>query len=100
MEVSLGPHLIPVGPPYFSQFRDKLHKPEAIEAIPVTKIPIIATSAMDISNSTVIGNIQSIVNLLKQGGIRDPTVIDDPDMPDILEYVVLFHSDLGRGEHL
>ncbi|KAG1779313.1 hypothetical protein EV702DRAFT_1178476 [Suillus placidus] len=73
---------------------------DAIEAIPITKMPIIATSAMDISNSTVIGNIQSIVNLLEQGRIRGPAVVDDPDMPDISEYVVLFHGDLGTGERL
>ncbi|KAG1720910.1 uncharacterized protein EDB91DRAFT_1240365 [Suillus paluster] len=92
--------LVSYCPPYFSQFCDKLHEPKAIEAIPITKMPIIATSAMDISNSTVIGNIQSIVNLLEQGGIRDPAVIDDPDMPDISEYVVLFHGDLETGECL
>ncbi|KAG1889562.1 hypothetical protein F4604DRAFT_1877154 [Suillus subluteus] len=92
--------LISYGPPYFSQFRDKLCEPETIEAIPITKMPIIATSAMDISNSTVTGNIQSIVNLLQQGGIGDPAVVDDPDMPDISEHVVLFHSDLGTGERL
>ncbi|KAG0694157.1 hypothetical protein DFH29DRAFT_815625 [Suillus ampliporus] len=92
--------LISHGPPYFSQFCDQLREPEAIEAIPVTKMPIIATSAMDVSNSTVMGNIQSIIDLLKQGGISDPAVIDDPEMPDISEYVVLFHGDLGMGERL
>jgi hypothetical protein len=92
--------LISYGPPCFSQFCGRLHEPEAIEAIPITKMPIIATSAMDVSNSTVAGNIQSVVDLLKQGGIRDPTVIDDPEMPDISEYVVLFHGDLGMGERL
>jgi hypothetical protein len=63
-------------------------------------MPIIATSAMDVSNSTVAGNIQSVVDLLKQGGIGDPTVVDDPEMPDISECIVLFHGDLGTGEHL
>ncbi|KAG2737365.1 hypothetical protein P692DRAFT_20823803 [Suillus brevipes Sb2] len=92
--------LISYGPPYFSQFRDKLREPETIEAIPITRMPIVATSAMDISNSTVTGNIQSIVNLLQQGGIEDPAVVDDPGMPDISEYVVLFHGDLGTGERL
>lgn len=92
--------LISYGPPYFSQFRDKLREPETIEAIPITRTPIIATSAMDVSNSTVTGNIQSIVNLLQQGGIGDPAVVDDPDMPDISEHVVLFHGDLGTGERL
>ncbi|KAG1760079.1 hypothetical protein EDD22DRAFT_848802 [Suillus occidentalis] len=73
--------LISYGPPYFSQFHDKLHEPKTIEAIPITRMLIIATSAMD-------------------GGIRDLAVVDNPDMPDISEHVVLFHSDLGTGECL
>ncbi|KAG1836731.1 hypothetical protein DFJ58DRAFT_719029 [Suillus subalutaceus] len=92
--------LVSYGPPYFSQFHNQLHEPEAIEAIPVIKTPIIATSAMDVSNSTVTGNIQSVVNLLEQGGIGDPAAVDDPGMPDISEYIVLFHGDLGTGERL
>ncbi|KAG2137189.1 hypothetical protein BD769DRAFT_1626747 [Suillus cothurnatus] len=71
-----------------------------IEAIPITKTPIIAASAMNISNSTVAGNIQSVVDLLEQGGIRNPVVVDDPEMPDISQYVVMFHGDLGTGECL
>jgi len=55
---------------------------------------------MDVSNSTVSGNIQSIVNLLQQGGIENPNEVDNPEMPDISEYVILFHGDLGTGEQL
>jgi hypothetical protein len=92
--------LINYGPPYFAQFRDRLDDPEVVESIPITKTPIIAAAAMDVSNSTVSGNIQSVVDLLEQGGIQDLTVVDDPSVPDILEYVILFHGDLGTGERL
>ncbi|KIM60416.1 hypothetical protein SCLCIDRAFT_36557, partial [Scleroderma citrinum Foug A] len=70
------------------------------EQIPVIKTSIIAAQAMDISNSTVLGNIQSIVNLLQQRGIENPDKVDDPEMPDISEYVIHFHGDLGTGEWL
>lgn len=55
---------------------------------------------MHLSNSTVSSNISSVVELLRQGGIDDPDEIDDPDMPDMSEYIVLFHGDLGSGERL
>jgi len=92
--------LINFGPTYFSAFKERLHDPETVEQIPVVKTPIIAARAMDVSNSTVSGNIQSIVNLLQQAGIENPDEVDDPEMPDISEYVVLFHGDLGTGERL
>ena len=94
--------LIHFGPTYFSRFKDRLRDPEAIEAIPVIKTPVLAARAMDLSNSTVGGNLDSVVDLLRQGGIEKPDVDDntDSDMPGISEYVVLFHGDLGTGERL
>jgi hypothetical protein len=68
--------------------------------IPVTKTPILASRTMDISNSTVAGNINSVLELLKQGGIEDPTECDPPQALDVSDYVVLFHGDLGTGERL
>jgi hypothetical protein len=40
---------------------------------------------MHVCNSTVSGNICSVVELLQQGGIEDPADVADPDtdMPDI-----------------
>ncbi|KAI6146351.1 hypothetical protein BKA82DRAFT_125739 [Pisolithus tinctorius] len=59
---------------------------------------------MDVNNSTVSGNIQAIVDLLKQGGVEDPAVLSEEngtaDSPDISEYVILVHGDLGTGERL
>ncbi|KAG1880054.1 hypothetical protein F4604DRAFT_1578920 [Suillus subluteus] len=55
---------------------------------------------MDISNSTVSGNINSVLELLKQGDIEDPAECDPLQGPDVSEYVVLFHSDLGTGKRL
>jgi hypothetical protein len=55
---------------------------------------------MDISNSTVSENINSVLELLKQGDIEDPAECDPLQRIDVSEYVVLFHGDLGTGEHL
>ena len=55
---------------------------------------------MDLSNSTVSGNISSIVNLLQQGGVENPDNVDDPEMSDFSEYVILFHGDLGTAERI
>ncbi|KAF8415907.1 hypothetical protein L210DRAFT_962448 [Boletus edulis BED1] len=57
---------------------------------------------MDINNSTVSGNIQAIVKLLVQGGVCDPTnsLFQVSGSPDLSEYVVLVHGDLGTGERL
>lgn len=74
-----------------------------LEHIPVTKMPIIAASAMDVNNSTVSGNIQAIENLLAQGGIIDPNEINDcdrDDIPDVSDFVILFHGNLGTGERI
>ncbi|KAG1889573.1 hypothetical protein F4604DRAFT_2016744 [Suillus subluteus] len=92
--------LVTYGPPYFTQFKDQLRELELVEGIPVIKTPTIAALAMDVSNSTVAGNIQSVINLLEQGGITEPDTFDDPEIPDISEYVILFHGDLGTGERL
>lgn len=58
---------------------------------PLVKTPIFAARAMDVNNSTVSGNIQAVTDLLAQGGIGDP---------DVSEYVILIHGDLGTGEQL
>ncbi|KAG1802200.1 uncharacterized protein HD556DRAFT_1228210 [Suillus plorans] len=92
--------LINHGPLYFRQFKDQLGDLERVDSIPVIKTPILAAHAMHLSNSTVSGNISSVVELLRQGGIEDPDEIDDLDMPDMSEYVVLFHGNLGSGERL
>ncbi|KAG2344671.1 hypothetical protein BDR05DRAFT_975433 [Suillus weaverae] len=95
-------NLVNFGPLYFHQFKNQLCDPETVETIPVIKTPILAARAMHICNSTVSGNICSVDELLQQGGIQDPIEIDDldMDMPYMSEYVMLFHGNLGTGEHL
>jgi hypothetical protein len=90
--------LVEHGPEYFRRFRDALGEPEEVEVPPVVKTPVIAAQSMEYVNSTVSGNIESIVRLLAQAGIGDPRETHDPDMPDISDYVVPFHGDLGMGE--
>ncbi|KAG2029198.1 hypothetical protein BDR03DRAFT_936873 [Suillus americanus] len=92
--------LIEFGPTYFRQFKDRLRHPESVEIIPSTKTPILASRAMDISNSTVSGNINSVLELLKQGNIEDPAEYNPPPALDVSEYVTLFHGNLGTGERL
>ena len=92
--------LIEHGPEYFRCFWNVLGEPEEVEALPVVKTPIIATRSMEYVNSTVSGNIESIVGLLAQAGIKDPTETHDPNMPDISDYIVPFHGDLGTGERV
>ncbi|KAI5995604.1 hypothetical protein EDD15DRAFT_2164810, partial [Pisolithus albus] len=91
------------GPEYFHQFRSMIQDPQPIEQIPTVKTPIYAARAMDINNSTISGNIQAVIDLLAQGGIADPTAVSEDymeDSPDISEYVILVHGDLGTGERL
>ncbi|KAI6115462.1 hypothetical protein EDD16DRAFT_1693351 [Pisolithus croceorrhizus] len=63
------------GPDYFHQFKSVIPPPEYIEQIPLVKTPIFAARAMDVNNSTVSGNIEAVIALLKQGGIGDPAVM-------------------------
>lgn len=53
--------------------------------VDLVKTPIYAARAMDINNSTVSGNIQAVTEF---------------NSPDISEYVILVHGDLGTGERL
>lgn len=89
------------GPEYFRQFLPHIGKPEVVDAIPVTKTPIIPTRAMDAENSSVSGNIKSIKELLAQGGVG--TTEDEEaqfEVKEIDDHVILFHGDLGTGERI
>ena len=91
--------LIEHGPTYFQKFRGELSLPDPIgEPIPVKKTCITPLRSLDISNSTVTGNIDTIKNLLDQTGLGEyepptPTISLDPQ-------VLLFHGDLGTGDHI
>ncbi|KAG1809074.1 uncharacterized protein BJ212DRAFT_1448833 [Suillus subaureus] len=84
--------LIKYGPTYFHQFKDHLHL-ESVEMIPVTKTNILASQVMDISNSMVSGDINSVLELLKQGDIEDPAECDPLQGLDVSD-------DLGTGKCL
>ena len=90
------------GPDCFRCFISELKEPETIDEIPLVKTEITAARAMDVNNSSVSGNIQAVVELLRQGGIYDPAEIamESLDVPDISQYAVLVHGDLGTGERL
>ena len=91
--------LIDHGPKYFQKFRGELLPPTPIgEPIPVAKTEVIPLQSMDVSNSTVAGNIDTIVKLLEQTGLGDyelpiPTVSLD-------QQILLFHGDLGTGDRI
>lgn len=64
------------GPAYFAQFSSALSDPEAVDQIPLIKTPIIPACSMEFSNSTVAGNISTITDLMRQGGVGDPDDLD------------------------
>jgi len=91
--------LIEHGPTYFQKFRSELLLPTPIgEPIPVEKTPITPLRSLDISNSTVTGNIDTIENLLDQTGLGEY----EPPIPTISldSQVLLFHGDLGTGDRI
>ena len=49
--------LVERGPEYFRRFRKKLGEPEVLEGIPLTQTKQVPLYAMDVANSTVVGNI-------------------------------------------
>jgi len=91
--------LVEHGPTYFQQFRNELSLPTPIgESIPVAKTHVTPLQSLDISNSTVTGNIDTIEKLLEQTGLGDyepptPTVSLDGQ-------VLLLHGDLGTGDRI
>ncbi|KAF9005031.1 hypothetical protein BDQ17DRAFT_1389948 [Cyathus striatus] len=67
--------------------------------IPHTKTPIVPAHSMEFSNSTVSGNISTILDLMEQGGVAPI----EPSEAEEFEYeiknnnlhIVLFHGDLA-----
>lgn len=91
--------LIDHGPTYFQKFRGELLPPTPVgEPIPVVKTEIIPLQSLDISNSTVKGNVNTIEKLLEQTGLGEY----EPPTPTVsLDYhVLLFHGDLGTGDRI
>ena len=93
--------LIHYGPPYFRKFQKQLKDPEVIEQIPLVKTQMIPARTMDVCNSSVSGNIETLEKLLEQAGVGDPDDVENPTkIVDMREFVILFHGDLGTGERI
>lgn len=91
--------LIEHGPDYFKNFHNMLQYPEPIEErIPINKTEIIPVQSMDISNSTVEGNIKTIEKLLDQTGLAQ--LQEEQHTVKIDPYIIMFHGDLGTGERI
>lgn len=89
------------GPEYFSQFQSQIGDAEVIEGIPVIQTPITPMCTIEYSNSSVAGNISTIIDILVQSGIGDS---NDPaskyEVVDLNPYVIIFFGDLGTGEQI
>ena len=91
--------LIEYGPKYFYEFQSQLLPPTPIgEPIPIAKTEIIPLRSLDISNSTVEGNIDTIERLLEQTGLGNYE-LPAPTIP-LDHQLLLFHGDLGTGEQI
>ena len=92
------------GPKFFQEYQSSIKLPDAVESIPLVKMRHAPAKAMDINQSKVSGNIQAIEELMRQGGIGDPTVDDgtpwESSLVDLREHVALFHGDLGTAERV
>ncbi|KAF9643550.1 hypothetical protein BDM02DRAFT_3104275, partial [Thelephora ganbajun] len=91
--------LIEHGPRYFHEFHSELSPPTPIgEPIPVAKTEIIPLRSLNISNSTVEGNIDTIEKLLEQTGLGNYE-LPTPTVP-LDHQILLFHGDLGTGNQI
>lgn len=93
--------LLKHGPASLSHLSSELLDPEPIDAIPIQKLRQQPLRAMDISVSSISGNLEALKAMYKQGGVGDPR--EDPSAPnesitDLSEYVTLIHGDLGTYE--
>ena len=94
-------NLIHYGPLYFRKFQKQLQDPKVIEQIPLTRTQTIPACTMDVCNSSVSGNIETLEKLLEQAGVGDSDEVEDPALiKDMREFVILFHGDLGTGERI
>ncbi|KAH8979609.1 hypothetical protein EDB92DRAFT_1806329 [Lactarius akahatsu] len=87
---------------YFGYLSNKLATPETVLRIPVSKTEQVPMRSMKIKQSSVDGNIEVMENLLRQGGLGNPTELDfesNGDV-DILDFVLLVHGNLLTKERL
>ncbi|KAJ7187718.1 hypothetical protein GGX14DRAFT_383377 [Mycena pura] len=96
--------LVKFGPTYFSEFSSVLGKPEMVEQVPDVPMRWAPAKSLDVKQSTVAGNLKVIPDFLEQGGVGDPSEKNEGpwerNVQSIIDYVVLFHGDLGTGERI
>ncbi|KAI9430086.1 hypothetical protein BJY52DRAFT_1133667 [Lactarius psammicola] len=87
---------------YFAHLSGQLGAPESVLMIPLMKTEQIPMRSMKIKQSSVDGNIEVMENLLRQGGLGDPTDpgFDTSGDVDISDFVLLIHGDLLTKERL
>lgn len=90
--------LVHHGDEYFQQFKDVLGEPGTLNQIPLKKTVQVPAKAMDINQSTAVGNVDAIESLLGQAAVGDPN--EHPGVKDIKNHVLLVHGDLGTGERV
>jgi hypothetical protein len=93
--------LVHYGPEPFHYLQAKIGTPEVIKKIPLTKTQIIPARAMNYSNSSVSGNIETILNLMEEGSVGDPNDMDTRyEVVDLSPFIIMFHGDLGTGDQI
>ncbi|KAH8978758.1 hypothetical protein EDB86DRAFT_2815527, partial [Lactarius hatsudake] len=87
---------------YFGHFSKQLGAPESILKILLSMTKQIPMKSMKIKQLSVDGNIEVMENLLRQGGLGDPTEpgFNTHGDVDISEFVLLIHGDLLTKERL
>ncbi|KAI0313654.1 hypothetical protein OF83DRAFT_1086186 [Amylostereum chailletii] len=92
--------LLAHGPEYFRRFRaaQDATQPEAVEQVPVVKTTQLPFQALNVNESTMQGNIDTIKLFLKQAGLGDSSI--DALAVDISDQVIIFHGDLATIERI
>ena len=88
------------GPAYFKRFKNEPGSPELIDCIPLERSTQVPAYAMDVSNSTVAGNISAVNELLTRAGVGDPVANPNANPPPSLtcpSTLFLFTATLGLG---
>lgn len=87
---------------HFTNLSGNLATPDPMHKVPLTKTEQIPMKSMPIKQSSVDGNIEVMENLLRQGGLGDPTESNFATSGDIdmSEFVLFIHGDLLTKERL
>lgn len=87
----------------FAKYKGQLGAPKPVNPIPVHRTQQLPCRAMNIKESTPDGNMQVMEDLLRQGGLGEPTNksfnAEAGDI-DISDFVLLVHGDLLTKERL